>query len=395
MLGPRAIAMAFLALATANAQDLFLAKKTDAQSTVVSDKVPETAGMQKELAEATELEAKKSGNVMALFAAILVMGIWVIIVHTETGCLIPKKDAEAAETSCFGLMGPSKTDKYKAELKKAKQLVIDLVKEKDCAPILVRLAWHDSGTFDKNNASKPWPNAGGAIGSIRTDHEINAGPNAGLSKALTAYLQPIKDKVPTVSWADLIQMASAVAIETVGGPKIDMKYGRVDGIPTETQPPPFGLPGVCFDEDPVKHLKYVFYKYGMDDKDIVALSGAHTLGRAFQDRSGTVKEASTGPFTAYTKRGCPEMGKSMTAGGRSWTKNWTKFDNSYFTDMAKNDPETVAFPTDKCLMTAPEFKQHFEAFKDQSKFFAAYAASHKKLSELGSKFEPAEGITGI
>ena len=31
-----------------------------------------------------------------------------------------------------------------------------------------------------------------------------------------------------MSWADLIQLASAVAIEHAGGPKIDMKYGRVD-----------------------------------------------------------------------------------------------------------------------------------------------------------------------
>merc|ERR1719499_3055055 len=167
----------------------------------------------------------------------------------------------------------------------------DLVAAKSCAPILVRTAWHDAGTYDKANASKPWPEAGGAIGSIRTDHEINAGPNAGLKKALTVYLEPIKKQVPGVSWADLIQLASATAIEVMGGPKIPMKYGRVDGVPTELQPAPFGLPGVCFDEDPAKHLRYVFYKYGMDDKDIVVLSGAHTLGRAFADRSGTVKES--------------------------------------------------------------------------------------------------------
>lgn len=29
---------------------------------------------------------------------------------------------------------------------------------------------------------------------------------------------------------------------------------------------------------------------GFDDKGIVALSGAHTIGRAFRERSGTVKE---------------------------------------------------------------------------------------------------------
>ena len=90
------------------------------------------------------------------------------------------------------------------------------------------------------------------------------------------------------------------------------------------------------------------------------------------------------------------MGNSLTAGGRSWTKNWTKFDNAYLTDMAKEDPDYVCFPNDRCLMTAPEFMIHFDAFaKDQSAFFKAYQQSHKKLSELGCKFEPAAGITGV
>ena len=83
-----------------------------------------------------------------------------------------------------------KEQQYGVELKKAKQLCSKLVKEKSCAPILVRLAWHDSGTFD-NRTQKPWPEMGGAIGSIRTSHEINAGPNAGLKKALDKYLSLI------------------------------------------------------------------------------------------------------------------------------------------------------------------------------------------------------------
>jgi catalase (peroxidase I) len=57
-----------------------------------------------------------------------------------------------------------------------------------------------------------WPCAGGATGSIRFAPEINHGANAGLSAAV-ALLQPVHDKFPEVSWADLIQMASAVAIE--------------------------------------------------------------------------------------------------------------------------------------------------------------------------------------
>eukprot|EP00415_Alexandrium_ostenfeldii_P001618 UN1618 len=64
--------------------------------------------------------------------------------------------------------------------------------------------------------------------------------------------------------------------------------------------------------------------------------------------------------------------------------------------MEKEDPDVIAFPTDAVLRTDDGFKPHFEAFKaDQAAFFKAYTVSHKKLSELGSKFDPPTGITGI
>merc|ERR1711920_640757 len=99
---------------------------------------------------------------------------------------------------------------------------------------------------------------------------------------------------------------------------------------------------------------------------------------------------------SYTRAGAPELGKSLTTGGRSWTRNCLVFDNSYFTDMGNKDPEVVALPTDQVLRTDASFKTHFEAFaKDQAAFFRAYADSHRRLSELGSKFEPAGGIYGV
>ena len=85
------------------------------------------------------------------------------------------------------------------------------------------------------------------------------------------------------------------------------------------------------------------------------------------------------------------------AGGRSWNKNWLTFDNSYFTDMKEvsfedDGGDTLTLPTDFSLTQDPNFAVHFQEFKDQAKFFEAYAAVHAKLSELGSKFSPASGI---
>lgn len=73
----------------------------------------------------------------------------------------------------------------------------------------------------------------------------------------------------------------------------------------------------------------------------MALSGAHTVGRAFKDRSGTGREK--------TKHTGDE-------GGDSWTKEWRKFDNSYFVEIAaQSDPELLVLPTDKILNDADCF----------------------------------------
>jgi L-ascorbate peroxidase len=112
----------------------------------------------------------------------------------------------------------------KESLLGARDMIDKIIDETNANPLFVRLAWHDSGTFDKN-IKGDWPAAGGAIGSIRFEPEINHGANAGLSGALK-LLEPVKLAFPDVSYADIYQMASARGIELAGGPTIDMKYGK-------------------------------------------------------------------------------------------------------------------------------------------------------------------------
>lgn len=68
----------------------------------------------------------------------------------------------------------------------------------------------------------------------------------------------------------------------MGGPKIPWRPGRIDGV--ETQQTPDGrLPDAAQGE---KHVRDIFYRMGFNDQEIVALIGAHALGRCHTDRSG-------------------------------------------------------------------------------------------------------------
>lgn len=299
------------------------------------------------------------------------------------------------------------------ELKACKEELKEFINKLNCEPILVRLAWHDSGTYDQR--IKDFPARGGANGAIRFDGELNMDASHGLSKG-KAYLDKFAEKYPSISWADLIQLASATAIEVAGGPIIAMKYGRVtvsgpEGCVTPTSREGFnssaGLPDAlppfgCGATDAAQHLRNVFgKKMGFTDQEIVALSGAHTIGRAFKERSGTCPfgygDQAASKYTKSTciarKDGAPGVGMP---GGAAWTKNWLTFDNSYFRNYtdAEEDPDLLSFPTDQALHTDPVFKATFDLYaKDQEAFFRDYAKAHKKLSELGAKFEPPQGIT--
>mmetsp|Transcript_1024 Transcript_1024/g.2442 ORF Transcript_1024/g.2442 Transcript_1024/m.2442 type:complete len:235 (+) Transcript_1024:130-834(+) len=177
---------------------------------------------------------------------------------------------------------------YQRDLLQCKEELRRFTEENLCGPILLRLAWHDAGTYDKRVSE--WPQCGGANGSIALSDEIKHEANAGLAKGVF-YLKRFREKYPNISWADLIQLAGATAIEACGGPVIPMRYGRMDSAISASDGnlpsamPPFGDGSV----NAADHIRNVFYRMGLEDQDIVALSGAHTIGRAFKQRSGVVE----------------------------------------------------------------------------------------------------------
>lgn len=257
---------------------------------------------------------------------------------------------------------------------KVRQAIVNILDKPDwddgsLGPVFVRLAWHASGTFDKSDGT------GGSNGAtMRFNPEAAHGANAGLHHARN-MLESVKKQFPGISYADLWILAGVTAIEEMGGPKLGFRPGRVDiNKPDGSACPPDGrLPDAL---QGAQHLRDIFYRMGFNDQEIVALAGAHALGRCHTDRSGF-----TGP----------------------WTRAPTTMSNEYFRELVENkwtvkqwngpkqyeDPtgELMMLVSDMCLLDDPSFKKWVDVYaKDEDRFFNDFSKAFTKLTELGVPF---------
>jgi len=108
---------------------------------------------------------------------------------------------------------------------------------------------------------------------MRYEAEGGDPANAGLQHA-RVFLEPVKAKHPWITYADLWTLAGVVAIKEMDGPSIPWKGGRTDYVDDSKLPPRGRLPDAAQGSD---HLRWIFYRMGFNDQEIVALSGAHNL----------------------------------------------------------------------------------------------------------------------
>jgi len=136
-------------------------------------------------------------------------------------------------------------------------------------PIVLRLAWHSSGTYDKET------NTGGSNGAtMRFAPEGGHGANNGL-KVARDFLEPVKAQFPWISYGDLWTLAGCVAIQEMQGPIMPWRPGRQD-LDESYCTPDGRLPDGSKGQD---HVRAIFGRMGFNDQEMVALSGAHALGK--------------------------------------------------------------------------------------------------------------------
>ena len=169
----------------------------------------------------------------------------------------------------------------------------------------------------------------------------------------------------------------------MGGPAIEWSYGRTDSGTVAARSgllpvPDSGRRGV--DRSDAGHLREVFGRMGFDqDWEIVALSGAHSVGRCNVWASGY---------------------------DGTWTSNSIVFDNSYYmnllelewkkrawdgpvqyssTSSSSGRPLTM-LPTDMALLGDSSFRRYVVLYaQDESVFDRDFSRAFGKLLELGTE----------
>ncbi|XP_058110563.1 cationic peroxidase 1-like [Magnolia sinica] len=204
-----------------------------------------------------------------------------------------------------------------------------VAKEKRMGASLLRLHFHDC-FVNACDASILLDDTSSFTG------EKTATPNAG---SLRGYevIDTIKSQVESVcpnvvSCADIIAVAARHSVVTLGGPSWTVQLGRRDSTTASLSAANSDIPGPTLS---LSDLISAFSKKGLNAKEMVALSGAHTIGQAscatFRTRIYNDTNIDS-DFATSLQSKCPSTGSDDNLSPLDKTSP-TYFDVSYYRNL--------------------------------------------------------------
>ncbi|KAF7005086.1 hypothetical protein CFC21_020233 [Triticum aestivum] len=208
--------------------------------------------------------------------------------------------------------------------------------------------------------------------------EQNMPQNGGLRRSVLDLIESIRATVhracgPTVSCADITSLATKEAVMQSRLPGYDVPLGRRDSLAPATAQQVGILPGPDFN---VQQLVRNFADRGFDKMDLVALSGAHTVGKAscgsFRNRAGENAD-----FVRMLQQVCARNPGHLQDLDVT-TPN--TFDNRYFNNLQMG---RGVLNSDMALTHDGETKNWVNNFAgNQGWFFSQFSTSMRKLAHL-------------
>ncbi|KAE8662766.1 Peroxidase 4 [Hibiscus syriacus] len=138
---------------------------------------------------------------------------------------------------------------------------------------------------------------------------------------------------PVVSCADILAVAARDSVVALGGPSWKVRLGRRDSTTASRTQADADLPAPLMD---LPALINNFKNQGLNERDLVALSGGHTIGLAqcFTFRNRTYNATNIDPAFAENRRAsCPRTGGDANLAPLDATP--ASFDNAYFNNLVK------------------------------------------------------------
>lgn len=169
----------------------------------------------------------------------------------------------------------------------------------------------------------------------------------------------------------------------MGGPAIHWRAGRKDSAAPSALPDGrlpnanMGCPAATN-----SHIRDIFGRMGFSDKEIVALLGAHAIGRCHENASGF-----WGPWTRAETTFSNEFYRVLLE--EKWTVKKTHQGKPWKGPMQyeNGDGTLMMLPSDMALLEDKEFRKHVENYaKNEEEFFKDFSTAFGKLLELGVKF---------
>lgn len=221
--------------------------------------------------------------------------------------------------------------------------------------------------------------------------EQTAGPNANSLRGMDV-IDTIKSQVEkacpaTVSCADILAVSARDSVVALGGPSWSVVLGRRDSTSASLSAANNNIPAPNLN---LNGLISAFSNKGFTAKEMVALSGSHTIGQArcTTFRTRLYNEANiNASFATSLKANCPNSGGDNNLSPLD-TLTPTSFDNNYFKNLLS---QKGLLHSDQQLFSGGSTNSQVNAYSSNSaSFFNDFASAMVKMGNLS----PLTGTNG-
>ncbi|KAJ4792335.1 Peroxidase [Rhynchospora pubera] len=232
------------------------------------------------------------------------------------------------------------------------------------------------------------------------DDEHNAGADVTLSADALDLINKVKAAIDSnsqctnkVSCADILAMAARDVVSLTGGPSYPVELGRLDGKVSTRAIVKHSLPSPSNNLD---ELNSLFSGNGLSQTDMIALSGAHTIGvthcdkfvrRIYTFKQPPQSKAEWNPpmnlwFLRQLRKTCP-INYSPSAVTMLDNQTPFKFDNAYYQNLQQLKG---ILASDQILFSDKRSRGTVNWFaSNQTAFFDAFVSAMTKLGRIGVK----------